>query len=35
MLTDPLVQSVFIRTLRICLIVTAAVLVIAYAIAYV
>ena len=34
-LTDPLVQSVFIRTLRICLIVTAAVLVMAYAIAYV
>ncbi|MHC1551756.1 ABC transporter permease [Phyllobacterium sp. K27] len=33
--TDPLVQSVFIRTLRICLIVTAASLITAYAIAYV
>jgi putative spermidine/putrescine transport system permease protein len=35
LLTDPLVQSVFVRTLRICLIVTAAVLITAYAIAYV
>ncbi|MGH6860483.1 MAG: ABC transporter permease [Phyllobacterium sp.] len=34
-LTDPLVRSVFVRTLRICLIVTAASLVTAYAIAYV
>ncbi len=33
--TDPLVQSVFIRTLRICLVVTAAALVAAYAIGYV
>ncbi len=33
--TDPLVQSVFVRTLRICLIVTAASLITAYAIAYV
>lgn len=35
LLTDPLVQSVFARTLRICLVVTAATLVMAYAIAYV
>ncbi|PRD41420.1 ABC transporter permease [Phyllobacterium phragmitis] len=33
--SDPLVQSVFLRTLRICLVVTAASLLAAYAIAYV
>lgn len=35
LLTDPLVQSVFVRTLRICLVVTAASVVAAYAIAVV